>query len=363
MNRKKKVFLALSGGVDSAVSAVLLKQEGYEVVGVFMKNWSGDDYGIQKDCPWEKDQRDAEEVCKTIGIGFMSVNFEKEYREKVISYFFEEYRKGRTPNPDVMCNKEIKFKLFFKKSLELGFDYIATGHYARKKFEVTEHKLLKGLDKNKDQSYFLYNINQEILSRTLFPIGELQKTEVRTLAQKFNLPNAYKPDSQGICFIGEINVLKFLMSKLPIKPGDIVDIDTMKKVGEHKGSYFYTIGQREGLGIGGQKVPYFVVAKDQEKNIIYVGHGQNHPALMKTIVKLESIHFVSEKYKKFFENNGFLKCEASTRYRQLPSPGTLLTENHQILFKFETPQRATAPGQSLVIYLSDECLGGGIIKE
>src|SRR5690606_35373522 len=217
----KKVFVGLSGGVDSAVSAALLKDQGFEVTGVYMKNWSGDDYGIQADCPWEEDQKDAQAICDHLGIQFRSFNFEKEYRDKVVEYFFSEYEKGRTPNPDVMCNKEVKFKLFLDKALKEGAGFIATGHYARKLVPDSNNnepeKLLKGLDKNKDQTYFLYNLTQEQLRKTLFPIGHLTKPEVRKLAREYMLPNAEKPDSQGICFIGEINVLKFLMSRIPEK--------------------------------------------------------------------------------------------------------------------------------------------------
>jgi tRNA-specific 2-thiouridylase len=365
LNKQKTVFVGLSGGVDSAVSAALLKDQGYNVVGVYMKNWSGDDYGIQADCPWEKDQSDAEAVCKTLGIEFRSFNFEKEYRARVVQYFFSEYEKGRTPNPDVMCNKEVKFKLFLEKALANGADMIATGHYAR----VTEksqliYSLLKGVDQNKDQTYFLYNLTQEQLSRTLFPIGHLEKPQVRKLAEEYHLPNAQKPDSQGICFIGEINVLKFLMSRIPEKKGEIRDIDLNEVVGEHKGVYFYTIGQREGLHIGGQAVPYFVVSKDIEKNIVYVGHGTDHPAMYRTEVELENLHLINEEFRiKNFE----LPLEASVRYRQKPQQGELRIMNYelpnqQIKFIFEKPQRAVASGQSLVIYSGEECLGGGVIK-
>jgi len=353
-NTNKKVFVGLSGGVDSAVSVALLKEQGYQVTGVYMKNWSGDDYGIQSECPWEEDQKDAEAVCKTLGIEFRSFNFEKQYRDKVVEYFFAEYEKGRTPNPDVMCNKEIKFKLFLDKAREEGADYIATGHYARH----IEDKLLKGVDQKKDQTYFLYNLTEEQLAHTFFPVGDLEKPEVRKLAKKFNLPNAEKPDSQGICFIGEINVLKFLMSRIPEKDGGIIDFDSNEKVGTHKGVYFYTIGQREGLHIGGQKIPYFVVDKDVEKNILYVGHGTDHPKMYKSVVELENIHFINPETAS--EINIDKPLSAAVRYRQKPQPGKLDIENKK--FIFEEPQRAVTSGQSLVIYDGDICLGGGIIK-
>jgi len=395
---KKKVFVGLSGGVDSAVSAALLKEQGYEVVGVYMKNWSGDDFGIQADCPWEIDQADAEAVCMHLKIEFRSFNFEKQYREAVVSYFFDEYSKGRTPNPDVMCNKEIKFKLFLEKALEEGADFIATGHYARKiedfsgnnkmqipnskkaqssKLRNQNSKLLTGIDDNKNQVYFLYNITQEQLSKTLFPVGHLTKPEVRELAKKLGLPNAEKPDSQGICFIGKINVLQFLMKNIPEKKGEIRDIDTNLVVGEHNGIYFYTIGQREGLKIGGQSIPYYVCSKDSQKNILYVCHGDNHPALFKKEVELENLHLIS------FEITGqadklkltqMSNLSAMIRYRQKPQRGQLRINNEQLTignlndanklttFIFDEPQRAVASGQSLVIFNGEECLGGGIIK-
>lgn len=354
---QKKVFVGLSGGVDSAVSAALLKEQGYEVTGVYMKNWSGDDYGIQADCPWEQDQADAQAVCEALGIEFRSFNFEKEYRNRVVEYFFSEYEKGRTPNPDVMCNKEIKFKLFLEKSLEEGADYIATGHYARH----IEDKLLKGVDQKKDQTYFIYNLTAEQLAHTFFPVGNFQKSEVRDLARKFKLPNAEKPDSQGICFIGEINVLKFLMSRIPEEKGEIRDIDTDELVGEHKGIYFYTLGQREGIGIGGQAVPYFVVDKDKEHNILYVGHGTDHPKLYKKEVELENLHLINEDNQEWIlqENLGL---SGAVRYRQKPQPGHLKLIDDKYFFIFDEPQRAVTSGQSLVIYKDDECLGGGVIK-
>lgn len=360
-NSKITVFVGLSGGVDSAVSACLLKEQGYNVVGVFMKNWSGDDYGLQADCPWEADQKDAEAVCKQIGIEFRSFNFEKEYRAKVVEYFFNEYSKGRTPNPDVMCNKEIKFKLFLEKAKDLGADLIATGHYAiRTTDEAGNPHMLKGVDNNKDQTYFLYNLTKEQLSKTLFPVGNLQKPEVRKLAEKFNLPNAKKPDSQGICFIGEINVLQFLMKRIPEKEGDIIDIDSKKVVGKHKGVYFHTIGQRGGLGVGGQDVPYYVVDKNIDENIIYVGHGHNHPAMLKTEIELENLHIINSDTEVNLLTDKNLS--ASIRYRHKPENGKLVLKENKYFFVFNNPQRAASSGQSLVIYRNEECLGGGVIK-
>jgi len=345
----------MSGGVDSSVSAALLVQQGYDVTGVYMKNWSGDDYGIQADCPWEQDQSDAEAVCKHLGTPFKSYNFEKEYRQRVVEYFFSEYERGRTPNPDVMCNKTIKFDLFMQRALVEGADLIATGHYAQVRASEDGYELLRGVDPNKDQTYFLYTLNQKQLSKTLFPIGHLPKPEVRKLAEQFKLPNAQKPDSQGICFIGEIDVYKYLRSRLPLKPGQIVDIDSKEIVGEHDGVAFYTIGQREGLKLGGQQIPYFVVAKDLEQNIVYVGHGHEHPAMLKQELELENLHFVNPK------TSMPEKISAAVRYRQSAEPGRLDVESKK--FTFDQPQRAITPGQSLVIYDGEICLGGGVIGE
>lgn len=356
---KKKVFAGLSGGVDSSLSALLLKEAGYNVTGVFLKNWSGDDYGIQSDCPWEKDQQDAENVCKMIGIDFMSYNFEKEYRTKVVEYFFKEYKKGRTPNPDVMCNKEIKFKLFLEKAMSEGADFIATGHYAQiKKIDNNRISLFKGSDPKKDQSYFLYTLRKEQLKKIIFPVGNLTKDQVRKIAEQKNLPTAKKPDSQGICFIGEINVLKFLMSQIPTRKGDIIDIDSGKIVGEHSGVEFYTIGQRSGLKIGGSSLPYYLAKKDIAKNILYVALGRNNPELFTQEVILEEL-FLSARD---FSELSSLTLSASIRYRQNPARCKILKENNTVRVVFTEPLKTPSSGQSLVLYNNDECLGGGIIK-
>lgn len=355
----QKVYVAMSGGVDSSVSAALLKEEGYDVTGVYMKNWSGDNFGIQGDCPWMEDQKDVESVCKKLEIPFRSFNFEKEYREKVVEYFFKEYRAGRTPNPDVMCNKEIKFHLFLQRAIEEGADMIATGHYVRRNEEDGVFKLLKGVDQNKDQSYFLYNITQEQLSKTLFPIGHLEKSEVRKLAKKFDLPVANKPDSQGICFIGEIDVQEFLRARIKPHKGDIIDIDSGKKVGEHDGVEFFTLGQREGIGVGGTKEPYFVVDKDGAKNILYVGMGTDHSRLYKDTVEVENLHLINSELT--IEDLQKIKLTASVRYRHKSESCEMFLVGDQSSFKFDVPQRAITPGQSLVIYNKDECLGGGVI--
>lgn len=355
--KKKTVFVGLSGGVDSSVSAYLLKKESYDVVGVYMKNWSGDEFGIQADCPWEQDQADCIKVCKQLDIPFMSFNFEKEYREKVVEYFFSEYEKGRTPNPDVMCNKEIKFDLFLNKSLAEGADMIATGHYAKVVLESGEYSLLKGVDTNKDQSYFLHALNQNQLSKTLFPIGHLIKPQVREIAKEANLVNAEKKDSQGICFIGEINVQQYLRSQIEKKPGNIIDQDSGKVVGKHDGVMFYTIGQREGLGIGGAKEPYFVIGKDADKREVYVVMGNDNPKLFKKNVDLENMHLISPNRDKDYINN--INLEGSVRYRHKAEKMKFVTN---LEVEFDKPQRAISEGQSLVVYEGDRCLGGGIMK-
>jgi len=349
----------MSGGVDSSVATAILKDQGYDCTGVYMKNWSGDDYGLQVDCPWEKDQEDVEKVCKVLDIPFRSFNFEKEYRARVIEYFFTEYKAGRTPNPDVMCNKEIKFHLFLERALAEGADLIATGHYVRKKSSNGAHQLLKGKDPNKDQSYFLYNLTQEQLAKTLFPIGELLKPKVRELAKKYKLPNADKPDSQGICFIGEIDVQEFLRSRIKPHKGDIIDLDSKEKVGEHDGIEFFTIGQREGLGIGGTKEPYFVVNKDGRKNILYVGMGIDHPKLFRKEAVLENMHLIDASMS--VQNLTGKDLQASVRYRHKPQACKIESKNNRIKVTFQKPQRAITPGQSLVLYNEEICLGGGII--
>ena len=353
----KKVVVGMSGGVDSSVSAILLKEQGYEVIGLFMRNW---DSSLNNDylgnpnlnnniCPQEQDYNDALEVCKKINIPLYRVDFVKEYWDYVFTYFLDELKRGRTPNPDVMCNKYIKFDMFAKKARELGADYIATGHYARLK----DGKLLRGIDNNKDQTYFLAQLSPEQLKNVLFPIGELEKITVRQIAADNELITAKKKDSTGICFIGERNFKKFLENYLPNTPGDIVDIETNKKVGEHVGLMYYTIGQRKGLDLGGNKDKYFAVGKNLDKNILYVALGEKNSYLFSDSVILENVNFIS----KLRPN----KCTAKFRYRQ-QDIDVDIEYNDNIIVKYKNV-KAVTPGQLCVLYLGEECIGSGIIKE
>lgn len=353
----------MSGGVDSAVSAYLLKKQGFEVVGVYMKNWS-DDFGVTGDCPWEKDMKDVEAVCKLLDIEYRSYNFEKEYRDRVISNFFEQYKLGLTPNPDILCNSEIKFDAFLNKCLEDGADFIATGHYAKVHQDELGFHLLKGIDTTKDQSYFLSGLNQFQLSKTLFPIGDLTKVEVREIARKASLSVAEKKDSQGICFVGDINVAKFLRENIAYKQGDIVDIISNTVLGKHDGVAFYTIGQRGGLKIGGKipnQLPYFVCSKDIKSNILYVCQGTNNPLLFKKEIVVDNLHQINSRID-FINNSAFDGLlKVSIRYRQKPVACKIekFEENFKIIL--EEPLRAVSPGQSAVFYLNDLCLGNAII--
>jgi tRNA-specific 2-thiouridylase len=353
-----RVVVGMSGGVDSSVAALLLKRQGYDVIGMFMKNWDEtDENGV---CTADLDAEDVRRVCDRIGIPYYTVNFEAEYRDKVFAYFLDEYRKGRTPNPDVLCNREIKFGEFLQAALQLGADAIATGHYARLGFADGEVRLLRAADGNKDQTYFLHQLNQSQLARTLFPLGHLTKPEVRRLAEEAGLPTANKKDSTGICFIGERNFRAFLRQYLPAQPGDMVDLDTGEVKGRHEGLMYYTIGQRQGLGIGGSGTgePWFVADKDLERNVLYVVQGDRHPALYATGLTAGGVNWIGLR-----RPDGPFRCTAKFRYRQ-PDQGVTVTPRADGLWDvvFDTPQRAIKPGQAVVFYDGETCLGGGTIE-
>ena len=355
----KKVVIGMSGGVDSSVAAIILKRQGYEVIGLFMRNW---DSTINNDylgnpnldnniCPQEEDYNDAKAVCDKIGIPLYRVDFVKEYWDYVFTYFLDELKKGRTPNPDIMCNKYIKFDYFIKKAKELGADYIATGHYAR----IKDGYLLRGVDDNKDQTYFLSQLSHEQLENVLFPVGDLVKSEVRKIAEEYDLITAKKKDSTGICFIGERNFKQFLKNYLPNQPGDVIDIDTGKKVGEHIGLMYYTIGQRKGLDIGGFKDKMFVVGKDLNKNVLYISFGEDTKYLISNSCVIDTVNFNC--------SDRPTSCTAKFRYRQKDYPVTLnYLDNGEIIVSYDNVKSVT-PGQACVFYNGEKCLGGGIIKE
>lgn len=357
MSEHKKVVVGLSGGVDSSVAALLLKQQGYEVEGLFMKNWV--DFADESECTIEEDRKDALSVADNIGIAFHEANFAMEYWDYVFKHFLSEYKAGRTPNPDILCNREIKFKAFLDHAMELGGYLIATGHYARVAKQDGRFLLLKGLDGKKDQSYFLYALGQEQLSRTLFPLGELPKNEVRDIAEQAGFINHDKKDSTGICFIGERQFREFLSRYLPAKPGEMRTPEG-EKIGEHVGLMYYTLGQRQGLGIGGRKnssgEPWFVAGKDMENRILYVVQGE-HEWLYSTSLIAEQVSWVAGEAPE-------LPCRvtAKTRYRQPDQPCVISqNEDGSIQVEFDEKQRAVTPGQSVVFYQGDVCLGGGII--
>lgn len=353
----KKVILGMSGGVDSSVSAVLLKEAGYEVIGLFMKNWEEkDENGI---CTSTEDAEDANRVAAELGFPCYTINFEKEYWDRVFTYFLDEYKKGRTPNPDVMCNQEIKFNAFLDYALKLEADYIAMGHYAQVEERNGDFLLLRGRDNNKDQSYFLSRIGQKALSKTLFPIGHLEKSQVRDIAQKHNLYTAEKKDSTGICFIGERDFDAFLDKYLLSTPGEIIDVDG-DIIGEHTGLIHYTLGQRKGIGIGGvgSGEPWFVIGKSLKNNKLYVAQGSKHPALFSTFLIGEDPSWIVEK-----EPNFPLKCTAKFRYRQNDIPVTVHKNKDDTLkVIYDEPVKAVTPGQVAVFYEEEVCLGSAIIK-
>ncbi|MBS9434666.1 tRNA 2-thiouridine(34) synthase MnmA [Photorhabdus hainanensis] len=360
-NSQKKVIVGMSGGVDSSVSAYLLQQQGYQVAGLFMKNWEEDDG--EEYCSAAADLADAQSVCDKLGIELHTVNFAAEYWDNVFEHFLSEYRAGRTPNPDILCNKEIKFKAFLEFAAEdLGADYIATGHYVRRQDINGKSQLLRGLDNNKDQSYFLYTLSHQQIAQSLFPVGELEKPEVRRIAEKIGLATAKKKDSTGICFIGERKFRDFLGRYLPAKPGPIMTVDG-ETVGEHQGLMYHTLGQRKGLGIGGTKEgseePWYVIDKDVQNNILIVAQGHEHPRLMSTGLIAQQLHWVDRE-----TLTEKIHCVVKTRYRQQDIPCTVTPINEdKIEVRFANPVAAVTPGQSAVFYQGEVCLGGGVIEQ
>ncbi|WP_353347797.1 tRNA 2-thiouridine(34) synthase MnmA [Oceaniserpentilla sp. 4NH20-0058] len=357
-NTDKTVIVGMSGGVDSSVSAYLLIEQGYQVEGLFMKNWDEDD-GTEY-CTAMDDLADAKAVCDKLGIKLHTANFAAEYWDNVFEHFLQEYKAGRTPNPDILCNREIKFKAFLDYAKVLGADYIATGHYVRRSDDDSHTYLLRGLDGNKDQSYFLHAVGESEIKQTLFPVGELEKPEVRKIAEAQGLATAKKKDSTGICFIGERRFKDFLQQYLPAQPG-IIETAEGEEIGKHEGLMYYTLGQRQGIGIGGTKnhgtEPWFVVAKDLERNVLIIGQGKQHPLLFSDSLTVSEIYWVNNEPHVFpFE------CTAKVRYRQPDQDCTIFKENGIYRVEFSESQRAVTPGQSLVLYNQDTCLGGGVIE-
>lgn len=337
-----RVYVGMSGGVDSSVTAALLVEQGYEVTGVYMKNWSQDLPGMK--CPWAEDLADAKRVAVQLGIDFKVFDFENEYRHKVVDYMIDEYKHGRTPNPDIMCNQEIKFKLFLETALEDGADMIATGHYARAK----DGKLYRAKDESKDQTYFLYRVTSEALGKTLFPLGDYLKQEVREMAKGRNLWTAQKKESMGVCFVGNVGMREFLSQYVTTQPGDIIEKETGKKVGLHDGAIYYTIGQRHGLDIGGG-LPYYVVGKDMDKNEVYVSRNLQDTELVRDEVSLANLHWITS------APNSEIQARIRHRGQLIPAQ---LSDG---ILKLKQSERAITPGQSVVIYDGNECLGGGIV--
>ncbi|WP_434035360.1 tRNA 2-thiouridine(34) synthase MnmA [Formosa sp. 4Alg 33] len=394
----KRVIVGLSGGVDSSVAAYVLQQQGYEVIGLFMKNWHDDSVTISDECPWLDDSNDAMLVAEKLGIPFQTVDLSEQYKERIVDYMFKEYENGRTPNPDVLCNREIKFDVFMKIALDLGADYVATGHYCRKGIinegENETYQLLAGLDGNKDQSYFLCQLSQDQLAKALFPIGELTKPEVRKIATELDLVTADKKDSQGLCFIGKVRLPEFLQQQLKPKEGVIVEVDrahemymasqtefatkleelqylTTKKVyhvsdgkivGKHQGAHYFTKGQRKGLGVGGTVEPLFVIDTDVNENVIYTGQGHSHPGLFKSalFVTNEEEHWIREDLK--LQAGDTLEVMARIRYRQPLQKATLYKIDNGLYVEFEAPQSAITEGQFVAWYHEDDLLGSGVIS-
>ena len=394
---KTRVVIALSGGVDSSVAAYLLKKKGYDVIGIFMKNWHDESVTVSKECPWLEDSYDAMIVSEKLAIPFQTIDLSSEYQTRIIDYMFDEYEKGNTPNPDVLCNREIKFDVFLKVALDLGADFIATGHYCRvekiKDNDKNIFRLLEGLDQNKDQSYFLCQLSQNQLSKTLFPIGELTKKEVRLIAKEQGLITAEKKDSQGLCFIGKVKLPDFLQQKLKQKNGKIVKVSSKNKmyvnvdttnhsidnllsisgsynynlndgeyIGNHTGAHFFTVGQRKGLAVGGTKEPLFVLKTDIVENIIYVGEGKSHPGLFRKVlfIKSEDLHLLRKD--KFLKKENIFKLKARIRYRQPLQDAFLLIIRCGAFLIFDKKQSAITKGQFAVWYKNQELLGSGVIN-
>ncbi|MFS4483012.1 tRNA 2-thiouridine(34) synthase MnmA [Hyunsoonleella sp. 2307UL5-6] len=394
----KRVVLGLSGGVDSSVAAYVLKQQGYEVIGLFMKNWHDDSVTISDECPWLDDSNDAMLVANKLEIPFQTVDLSEQYKARIVDYMFKEYERGRTPNPDVLCNREIKFDVFMKIALELGADYVATGHYCRKGTVKQNgqpiYQLLSGVDTNKDQSYFLCQLSQEQLAKSLFPIGELTKPEVRAIATKLDLVTAEKKDSQGLCFIGKVKLPEFLQQQLKPKEGEIIEIseseaiykvsknkfvskeaelnylsrqivyhkDNGKVVGKHQGAHYFTKGQRKGLAVGGTPEPLFVIDTDVEDNIIYTGQGKKHPGLFKKALFItnDELHWVRKDLA--LQVNETMQVSARIRYRQALQKATLHKVEKGLYIEFEDMQSAITEGQFAAWYIKDELIGSGVIS-
>ncbi|WP_188453551.1 tRNA 2-thiouridine(34) synthase MnmA [Virgibacillus oceani] len=354
--QETRVVVGMSGGVDSSVAALLLKEQGYDVVGIFMKNWDDtDENGV---CTATEDFEDVVRVCNQIGIPYYAVNFEKQYWDKVFTYFLDEYKAGRTPNPDVMCNKEIKFKAFLDHALSLGADYLATGHYAQVRVNDGKYEMLRGIDDNKDQTYFLNQLTSDVLEKVMFPLGHLPKSKVREIAMQHNLATAAKKDSTGICFIGERNFKEFLSEYIPAQPGKMKTLNGIDK-GKHDGLMYYTIGQRQGLGIGGSGDPWFVVGKNLKENILYVEQGFSHPALYSDGLIAADVNWINEN-----NTEKTFTCTAKFRYRQKDSAVTVdILDDGNVHVKFDEKERAITPGQAVVFYDGEVCLGGGTIEE
>lgn len=385
----KRVVVGLSGGVDSSVTAHLLLEQGYEVIGIFMKNWHDTSVTISDECPWIDDSNDALLVAQHLGIPFQTIDLSAEYKERIVDYMFKEYEAGRTPNPDVLCNREIKFDIFLKTAESLGADYVATGHYCRKhQNDDGSYSLLAGKDSNKDQSYFLCQLSQEQLSKSLFPIGDLDKSEVRSIAKSIGLVTAEKKDSQGLCFIGKVKLPDFLQQQLKPKKGNVIEID--RKLprlleyhhsseledlvkpfnfsedegilkGTHNGAHYFTNGQRKGLGIGGTPLPLFVIDTNTQTNTIYVGQGDDHPGLNRKalFIKDEDVHWVRPSFE--LQENEQATYKVRIRYRQELQEATLSRKNDGLYIIFETPQKGISPGQFAAWYLNDELIGSGVI--